>query len=104
MRLTFSYFRRHDPVLWIRVFGTGLCALTTFMIRPFLIFYISDKLGGTVLMPLLVVGLQPLAGIMLSFWGGGWLTVTGASLLCLYPWLFRLCPCLVLYLPIPCGC
>ncbi|MHA6534320.1 MDR family MFS transporter [Paenibacillus sp. BAC0078] len=71
MRLTFSYFRRHDPILWIRVFGTGLCALTTFMIRPFLIFYISDKLGGTVLMPLLVVGLQPLAGIMLSFWGGG---------------------------------
>lgn len=71
MRLSFSYFRRHDPILWIRVFGTGLCALTTFMIRPFLIFYISDKLGGTVLMPLLVVGLQPLAGILLSFWGGG---------------------------------
>lgn len=71
MRLTFSYFRRHDPILWIRVFGTGLCALTTFMIRPFLIFYISDKLGGTVMMPLLVVGLQPLAGIVLSFWGGG---------------------------------
>ncbi|MDO3409725.1 MFS transporter [Saccharibacillus sp. CPCC 101409] len=71
MRTAFSDFRRQDPIVWIRVIGTGLCALTTFMIRPFLVFYISDKLGGTVMMPLLVVGLQPLAGIVLSFWGGG---------------------------------
>lgn len=71
MKRFFSSLSQYDAVIWIRVFGTALCATTTFMLRPFFVFYLSDKLDGSVLLPLLIVGLQPLAGIVLSFWGGG---------------------------------
>ncbi|MDN4068666.1 MFS transporter [Paenibacillus vini] len=71
MKRFFASLSQYNAVIWIRVFGTALCATTTFMLRPFFVFYLSDKLNGSILLPLLIVGLQPLAGILLSFWGGG---------------------------------
>ncbi|WP_139491618.1 MDR family MFS transporter [Brevibacillus dissolubilis] len=60
----------YDSAIWIRVMGTALSTLTGFMLRPFLALYLYDKLEGSVLLPMLVVGLQPLAGMILGLWGG----------------------------------
>ncbi|MGD8188783.1 MDR family MFS transporter [Brevibacillus ginsengisoli] len=62
---------RYDTAIWVRVFGTMLTTTTGFMLRPFLVLYLYDKLGGSVLLPMVIVGLQPLMGILISLWGGG---------------------------------
>lgn len=62
---------RYDTAIWVRVFGTMLTTTTGFMLRPFLVLYLYDKLGGSVLLPMVIVGLQPLVGILISLWGGG---------------------------------
>ncbi|MNP40491.1 hypothetical protein D3C76_1341380 [compost metagenome] len=82
MKRFFASLSQYNAVIWIRVFGTALCATTTFMLRPFFVFYLSDKLNGSILLPLLIVGLQPLAGILLSFWGGGIADRYGRNVVC----------------------
>ncbi|MGC5326579.1 MDR family MFS transporter [Brevibacillus sp. SYSU BS000544] len=62
---------RYDTAIWVRVFGTALTTTTGFMLRPFLVLYLYDKLGGSILLPMVIVGLQPLMGILISLWGGG---------------------------------
>ncbi|XID95655.1 MFS transporter [Paenibacillaceae bacterium WGS1546] len=42
------------------------------MIRPFLVLYLYDRLEGSVLLPMLIVGLQPLCGLIVNWFGGGW--------------------------------
>ncbi|UFJ39821.1 MFS transporter [Brevibacillus humidisoli] len=63
--------KRYDTAIWVRVFGTVLTTLTGFMLRPFLVLYLYDKLDGSILLPMVVVGLQPLTGILVTLWGGG---------------------------------
>ncbi len=70
MKRIIRLLSQYDAPVWIRFFGGVLCATTTFMLRPFFVLYLYDKLGGSVLLPLLIVGLQPVAGILLSLWGG----------------------------------
>lgn len=62
---------RYDVGIWIRVFGSALSTITGFMIRPFLVIYLFDKLEGSVMLPMLVVALQPLCGMVVSWFGGG---------------------------------
>jgi MFS family permease len=71
MKYPIAIIRRYDIAIWIRAWGTALTSLTGFMLRPFLVLYLYDKLGGSILLPMVVVGLQPLTGMLMSLWGGG---------------------------------
>ncbi|MGF7047250.1 MFS family permease [Paenibacillus sp. DS2015] len=66
-----SLIRRYDMAIWIRVLGNALNAMTTFIIRPFLAIYLYDKLGGSLVSAMLVMGLQPFAGMIMGIFGGG---------------------------------
>lgn len=70
MQQKFNFIGQYDTAIWIRVLGTALTAITGFMLRPFLVLYLYDKLGNSVLLPMLVIGLQPLVGMVMSVWGG----------------------------------
>jgi MFS family permease len=62
---------RYDRAIWIRLIGTALTTVANFMIRPFMVLYLYDKLEGSVLLPMLIVGLQPLTSMFIGLWGGG---------------------------------
>jgi MFS family permease len=62
---------QYDSGIWIRVLGSALSTITGFMIRPFLVLYLYQKLQGSVILPMLVVGLAPLCGMIVSWYGGG---------------------------------
>ena len=62
---------RYDRAIWIRLIGTALTTVANFMIRPFMVLYLYDKLEGSVLLPMLIVGLQPLTSMFVGLWGGG---------------------------------
>lgn len=62
---------RYSTPIWIRFFGDFLTSITGTMLAPFLVIYLHDKLGGSVFLPMLVVGLQPLSDIFLTLIGGG---------------------------------
>lgn len=66
-----SILKRYDLAIWIRIFGNALNAMTTFIIRPFLAIYLYDKLGGSLVSAMLVIGLQPFAGMLTGIFGGG---------------------------------
>lgn len=61
---------RHDQAVWIRAVGTALTSATGFMVRPFLVLYLYDKLGESVLLPMAIVGLQPLTATVAGYYGG----------------------------------
>ncbi|NUU63555.1 MDR family MFS transporter [Paenibacillus agri] len=65
-----SFFRSYDGAVWLQFTGTILSSLTMFMIRPFLVLYLHDQMNGSVLLPILIVGLQPLFGIFAGIGGG----------------------------------
>ncbi|MET3291657.1 UNVERIFIED_CONTAM: MFS family permease [Brevibacillus sp. OAP136] len=67
-----AIIKRYDTVIWVRFTGVVLTSVTGFMLRPFLVLYLYDKLGGSVLLPMIVIGLQPLIGMLVGWWGGGW--------------------------------
>jgi MFS family permease len=71
MRKLVTLLTQYDTPIWIRVFGSAITSTTNFMLRPFLVLYLYNKLDSSILLPLLVVGLQPLASILISLWGGG---------------------------------
>ncbi len=62
---------RYDRAILIRLIGTALTTVANFMIRPFMVLYLYDKLEGSVLLPMLIVGLQPLTSAFIGLWGGG---------------------------------
>ncbi|MCI3921585.1 MFS transporter [Paenibacillus sp. TRM 82003] len=61
---------RYDRAIWIRLIGTMMTTVANFMIRPFMVLYLYDKLEGSVLLPMLIVGLQPLTAMAVGLWGG----------------------------------
>lgn len=71
MKKIFKILSYYEAAVWIRFFGSAITSITNFMLRPFLILYLYDRLEGTVIVPLLIVGLQPLASIAVSLLGGG---------------------------------
>jgi MFS family permease len=62
---------QYDSGIWIRVLGSAMSTVTSFMIRPFLVLYLYHKLEGSIILPMLVVGIAPLCGMIVSwYWGG----------------------------------
>ncbi|NGQ93861.1 MFS transporter [Brevibacillus sp. SYP-B805] len=62
---------RYDTAIWIRVIGTILTTFAGFMLRPFLAIYLYNKLEGDLLLSAVVVGLQPLTGMISGLFSGG---------------------------------
>ncbi|MGM0846149.1 MAG: MDR family MFS transporter [Bacillota bacterium] len=65
-----TLLNRYPGLVWIRVFGELLTSVTGSMLAPFLIIYLYDKLDGNVLLPMIIVGLQPLTEIVITLLGG----------------------------------
>jgi MFS family permease len=65
-----TFFKSYEGAVWLQFTGTILSSLTMFMIRPFLVLYLHDQMNGAVLLPILIVGLQPLFGIFAGIGGG----------------------------------
>ncbi|MGD8191351.1 MDR family MFS transporter [Brevibacillus ginsengisoli] len=61
---------RYNRVVWIRFLGEFLTGLTGSMLTPFLIFYLQAKLGGSVVLPMFIIGLQPFSEILVTLLGG----------------------------------
>lgn len=66
-----TFYRRYDQLIWLRVLGTVLSTVGGFMIRPFLALYLYDRLGENLLIAALIVGLQPLTGLVAGIYAGG---------------------------------
>ncbi|MGE5701654.1 MAG: MDR family MFS transporter [Clostridia bacterium] len=71
MRYITAILERYDTAIWVRFWGTVLTSLTGFMLRPFMVLYLNEKLGGSVILPMIVIGLQPFVGMVVSVMGGG---------------------------------
>ncbi|GAX88945.1 MDR family MFS transporter [Effusibacillus lacus] len=65
-----AFVHQYDTAIWVRVFGTILTTVAGFMLRPFLVLYLYDKLGGSVMMPMVILGLQFSSGVFMNIWGG----------------------------------
>lgn len=61
---------RYDSTIWIRVIGTILTTFAGFMLRPFLAFYLYDKMDGNLLVAAMVTSLQPLTSIVSGYFAG----------------------------------
>jgi MFS family permease len=62
---------RYDTAIWIRVIGTILTTFAGFMLRPFLAFYLYDKMDGNLIVAAMVTSLQPLTSMIASIYSGG---------------------------------
>ncbi len=67
-----SYYKRYDSLIWIRLVGELLTGLSGSMLAPFLILYLHQKIGGSILLPLMIVAMQPLTDLVVTFIAGGW--------------------------------
>jgi len=65
-----SLWNAYDAAIWIRAFGTALTSLTNFMMRPFLVLYLYNQLGGSILLSMLVVSLSPFVGMLVNLVAG----------------------------------
>lgn len=61
----------YPPILWVRLFGETLTSLSSAMIAPFLVLYLSEHIGGSITMTMLIIGLQPFSEILLTLFAGG---------------------------------
>lgn len=64
-------FSRYPVILWVRLFGELLTELSRSMITPFLILYLHEKIGGSIPLIMLVIGLQPASDILFTLIAGG---------------------------------
>lgn len=71
MKTTWMIKNRYSTPVWIRFIGELLTSTTGAMLAPFLIIYLHDKLNGNVLLPMIIIGLQPLSNIFVTILGGG---------------------------------
>ncbi|TKI54500.1 MFS transporter [Brevibacillus antibioticus] len=65
------FIATYPTLLWVRLFGETLTSLSSAMIAPFLVLYLSENIGGSVTMTMLVIGLQPFSEILLTLFAGG---------------------------------
>jgi len=71
LKHTWNYIvQNYHTTLHVRMFGEFLTSLTGSMLAPFLLLYLYERLDGSVLLPLIIVGLQPLAEIVVTIAGG----------------------------------
>lgn len=65
------FIETYPPVLWVRLFGEMLTSLSSTMIAPFLVLYLSENIGSSITMTMIVIGMQPLSEILLTLVAGG---------------------------------
>jgi MFS family permease len=70
MNMIHLFTQRYSKPIWIRLVGELLTSTTGAMIAPFIILFLHEKLGGNILLPMLIVALQPLSEIILTLVGG----------------------------------
>ncbi|UFJ42492.1 MFS transporter [Brevibacillus humidisoli] len=68
--LPMHVIKQYPPVVWVGLLGGAIIELTAGMIAPFLVLYLHDKLGGSVAMTMIVIGLQPFSEMILSIISG----------------------------------
>lgn len=66
-----SVIARYDTTIWIRVIGTILTTFAGFMLRPFLAFYLYERMDGNLLVAAMVTSLQPLTSMIAGLYSGG---------------------------------
>jgi MFS family permease len=66
-----KFISLYDAAIWIRIIGTALTTGADYMIRPFMVLYLHEKLDSSILLTMLIVGLQPLVAVIITLWGGG---------------------------------
>lgn len=71
MTFLHAFKNRYSLPVWVRMFGEFLTGITGGMLAPFLIIYMNDKMGGHVLLSMMIVGLQPLTEILFTIVAGG---------------------------------
>ncbi|HEU4963362.1 MAG TPA: MFS transporter [Bacilli bacterium] len=65
-----NLFGRYDQTIWIRVIGTILTTVGSYMIRPFLALYLYDKLDNSLELSMLIIGLQSATGMIAGLFSG----------------------------------
>ncbi|MDF2937746.1 MAG: transporter [Paenibacillaceae bacterium] len=65
-----NLWKTYDTAIWIRAIGTALTSITNFMMRPFLVLYLYNRLEGDVFMSMLVVSLSPFMGMLVGLFAG----------------------------------
>ncbi|MFE1628687.1 MDR family MFS transporter [Brevibacillus reuszeri] len=71
LRSIHRFIATYPPVIWVRLFGELLTSLSSAMIAPFLVLYLSEKIGSSITMTMIVIGLQPLSEIFITLVAGG---------------------------------
>lgn len=66
-----NFIAEYPALLWVRLFGETLTSLSSTMIAPFLVLYLSENISGSVTLTMLVIGLQPFSEILLTLFAGG---------------------------------
>lgn len=61
---------RYTTPVWLRFFGEMLTSLTGAMMGPFMVLYLHEQLNGSVMIPMLIISLQPFADICLTLIAG----------------------------------
>ncbi|QJC95591.1 Putative permease [Bacillus mojavensis] len=61
---------RYTAPVWLRFFGEMLTSLTGAMMGPFMVLYLHEQLNGSVMLPMLIISLQPFADICLTLIAG----------------------------------
>lgn len=57
---------RYTAPVRLRFFGELLTSLTGAMMGPFMVLYLHEQLNGSIMMPMLIISLQPFADIFLT--------------------------------------
>ncbi|NME98932.1 MFS transporter [Aneurinibacillus aneurinilyticus] len=86
-----TLLNRYNTIIWIRLFGELLTSLTNSMIAPFLILYLHQKLDGSVMLPLMIVGLQPFTDIVVTLFAGGITDRIGRKPILLFALFLQMC-------------
>ncbi|MFT0803574.1 MFS transporter [Bacillus swezeyi] len=63
--------QRYSPPVWICFFGEFLTGTTGGMLAPFLLLYLYDTLGTSVLPVMMVIGIRPLTEVVVTLAAGG---------------------------------
>lgn len=61
---------RYSAPVWLRFFGEMLTSLTGAMMAPFMVLYLHEQLNGSIMIPMLIISLQPFADICLTLVAG----------------------------------
>jgi MFS family permease len=64
-------FHRYNTPVIIHFSGAFITSMTGSMLAPFIMIYLHESLNGNLLLPMVIVGLQPLSDILFTLISGG---------------------------------